>query len=125
MAEVFRNFSVYAGSQKIGVMSGASYDRKSGKELQFGDGEVIGVSMGIKTVELKIKTITPYLGNNVLDYLEQAYNNDTQVKVNVGILNGKDHMLDLWVTDISDATETKNGVTTGDWTLIGPDGKQV
>lgn len=125
MAEVFRNFSVYAGDRKIGVMSGASYDRKSGKELQFGDGVVLGVSMGIKTVELKIKTVTPYLGEPVLDYLEDAYNNDTQVRVNVGILNGKDHMLDLWVTDISDATETKNGTTTGDWTLIGGDGKQV
>jgi hypothetical protein len=93
--------------------------------MQIGDGVVLGVSIGVKTVELKIKTLIPYLGENVLVYLEQAYANNTVVQVNVGILNGKDHMLDLWVTEISDQTETKNGTTTGDWTLIGGEGRQV
>lgn len=125
MAQIFRNFSVYAGTEKIGVMTGAGYDRKSGNELQIGDGVVLGVSIGVKTVELKIKTVVPYLGNNVLTFLEQNYRDNTPVQVNIGILNGVDHMVDLWVTECSYNTETKNGTTTGDWTLIGGEGVQV
>lgn len=125
MALIFRNFSVYAGTEKMGVMTGAGYDRKSGNELQIGDGLVLGVSIGVKTVELKIKSVVPYLGNSVITFLEQNYKDNTPVQVNIGILNGKDHMVDLWVTECSYQAETKNGTTMGDFTLIGGEGVQV
>lgn len=122
---IFRNFSVYADGAKIGTMEGADYGRKSGNELQIGDGAVLGVSIGVPTVDLKINTVIPYEGSDVLRALETAYKNGTQVQVNIGILNGQDHMVDLWVMECTTTTQTKNGECKGTYNLIGGEGVQV
>ncbi|HEY8624296.1 MAG TPA: hypothetical protein VIM74_10580 [Casimicrobiaceae bacterium] len=125
MALIFRNFSVYVNGAKVGTMEGADYGRKSGNELQIGDGAVLGVSIGVGTVDLKINTVVPYQGSPVLQVLETAYKNGTQVQVNIGILNGEDHMVDLWVMECTTTTQTKNGECKGTYNLIGGEGEQV
>lgn len=125
MALIFRNFSVYVNGGKVGTMEGADYGRKSGNELQIGDGAVLGVSIGVATVDLKINTVIPYEGSDVLHVLETAYKNGTQVQVNIGILNGEDHMVDLWVMECTTTTQTKNGECKGTYNLIGGEGQQV
>jgi hypothetical protein len=122
---IFRNFSVYINGAKVGTMEGADYGRKSGNEVQIGDGKVLGVSSGVGLVDLKINTLVPYEGNDVLQVLETAYRNKTPVQVNVGILNGQDHMLDLWVMECSTTTQTKNGECKGTYNLTGGEGEQV
>lgn len=123
--QIFRNFSVYVNGGKVGTMTGADYGRKSGSELQIGDGAVLGVSSGVKTVDLKINSLMPYEGNDVLMVLETAFKNQTPVQINIGILNGQDHMVDLWVMECSTTTQTKNGETTGVYNLQGGEGEQV
>lgn len=125
MALIFRNFSVYVNGAKVGTMEGADYGRKSGNELQIGDGAVLGVSIGVGTVDLKINTVVPYQGSPVLQVLETAYKSGTQVQVNIGILNGEDHMVDLWVMECTTTTQTKNGECKGTYNLIGGEGEQV
>jgi len=122
---IFRNFSVYVEGAKIGTMEGADYGRKSGNELQIGDGQVLGVSSGVSTVDLKINTLIPYEGNDVLKVIETAYRNKTPVQVNIGILNGQDHMVDLWVFECNTTTTTKNGECKGSYNLMGGEGEQI
>ena len=125
MNAVVRNFSIYAKGRKFGEMTGTAYDQESGNEIQIGDGLVIGVSQGVKTVQIQATAIIPYRGSQVARILEDAYDNNTSVQVGVGILGGRIHKMDLFVTKINIKTETKNGTVTGDFTLIGGAGSKV
>lgn len=122
---VVRNFSLFANGRKFGEATGHAYDQESGNELQIGDGVVIGVSQGVKTVSVQASAIIPYRGSNVARILEDAYDGNYSIQVGLGIIGGRIHKADLFVTKINVKTEMKNGTCMGDFTLIGGAGTKV
>ena len=122
---VVRNFSLYANGLKCGEATGIAYDQESGNELQIGDGQVIGVSQGVKTVQVQLSQIIPYRGSLVGRIMEDAYDNNTSLQVGLGILGGRIHKANLFVTKCNTKTEMKNGTCNGEYTLIGGAGTKV
>jgi len=120
-----RNYSVYVKNRKFGELTGSAYDQESGNELQIGDGAVIGISQGVKTVQLQASAIIPFGGSNAARILQDAYSNNTPIGVAAGVINGQIHKLNLFVTKINIKSETKNGTCLGDFTLIGGAGTIV
>lgn len=116
---VVRNFSLYANGRKCGEATGVAYDQESGNEIQIGDGQVIGVSQGVKTVQVQLTQIIPYRGSQVGRILEDAYDSNTSLQVGLGVLGGRIHKMNLFVTKCNIKTEMKNGTVMGDFTLIG------
>src|SRR6478736_7026656 len=122
---IVRNFSFYANGLKCGEATGVAYDQESGNEIQIGDGQVIGVSQGVKTVSVQLSQIIPYRGSNVQRILEDAFDNNTSVQVGMGIIGNRVHKMDLYVTKLNIKTEMKNGTCNGEFTLIGGAGTKV
>ena len=122
---IVRNFSFYANGKKCGEATGVAYDQESGNEIQIGDGQVIGVSQGVKTVSVQLTQIIPYRGSDVARMLEDAFDGNYSVSVGLGIIGDRIHKMDLYVTKFNVKTEMKNGTCTGDFTLIGGAGTKV
>ncbi len=122
---VVRNFSLYANGRKCGEATGIAYDQESGNEIQIGDGSVIGVSQGVKTVNVQLSQIVPYRGSQVARILEDAFDNNTSIQIGLGILGGRIHKMDLYCTKCNTKTEMKNGSCSGEYTLIGGAGTKV
>lgn len=125
MNAVVRNFSLYANGRKCGEATGVAYDQESGNEIQIGDGQVLGVSQGVKTVQIQLSLIVPYRGTQVGRIMEDAYDNNTSLQIGIGIIAGRIHKMDLFVTKCNTKTEMKNGTCMGDYTLIGGAGSKV
>lgn len=122
---VVRNFSLYCNGRKCGEATGVAYDQESGNEIQIGDGQVLGVSQGVKTVQIQLSAIAPYRGAQVARILEDAYDSNTSIQIGLGIIMGRIHKMDLFCTKCNLKTEMKNGTCMGDWTLIGGAGSKV
>lgn len=122
---VVRNFSLYANGRKCGEATGVAYDQESGNEIQIGDGQVLGVSQGVKTVQIQLSLIVPYRGTQVGRIMEDCYDTNTSLQVGLGIIAGRIHKMDLFVTKCNTKMETKNGTCMGDYTLIGGAGSKV
>lgn len=122
---VIRNFSFYSNGLKCGEATGVAYDQESGNEIQIGDGNVIGVSQGVKTVSVQLSQIIPYRGSLVARMLEDAFDSNTSVQVGLGLIGGRIHKMDLFVTKLNIKSESKTGMCTGEFTLIGGAGAKV
>jgi len=122
---IVRNFSFYANGKKCGEATGVAYDQESGNEIQIGDGQVIGVSQGVKTVSVQLSQIIPYRGSNVQRIVEDAYDGNYSLQVGLGIIGSRIHKMDLYVTKCNIKTEMKNGTCNGEFTLIGGAGTKV
>jgi hypothetical protein len=122
---VVRNFSLFANGRKCGEATGIMYDQESGNEIQIGDGQVLGVSQGVKTVNVQLDSIIPYRGAQVARILEDSYDANQSIQVGLGIVGGRIHKLDLFCTKCQLKAEMKNGTCTGNWTLIGGAGSKV
>lgn len=122
---VVRNWSLFANGRKFGEATGSTFDQESGNEIQIGDGQVLGVSQGVKTVQIQITSITPYRGSQVARILEDAYDNNKSIQIGLGIIMGRIYKMDLFCTKANLKMETKNGTAVGDWTLIGGAGSKV
>lgn len=122
---IVRNFSIYASGKKCGEATGIAYDQESGNELQIGDGIVIGVSQGVKTVQVQLSQIIPYRGSAVGRIMEDAYDGNYSLQIGLGIIGSRIHKMDLYVTKCNIKAEMKNGTCMGDFTLIGGAGTKV
>jgi len=122
---IVRNFSLFASGRKCGEATGIAYDQESGNEIQIGDGEVIGVSQGVKTVTVQLSQIIPYRGSQVGRIIEDAFDNNTSIQIGLGIIGNRVHKLDLYCTKCNIKTEMKNGTCNGEFTLIGGAGTKV
>lgn len=122
---VVRNFSLYANSRKCGEATGVAYDQESGNEIQIGDGQVIGVSQGVKTVTVQLSQIIPYRGSQVGRIVEDAFDSNTSIQIGLGLIGGRVHKMDLYCTKCNIKMETKNGTCNGEFTLIGGAGSKV
>jgi hypothetical protein len=125
MNAIVRNFSLFANGRKFGEATGIVYDQESGNEIQIGDGQVLGVSQGVKTVNVQVDSIIPYRGAQVARILEDAYDANTSIQIGLGIVGGRIHKMSLYCTKANFKTEMKNGTVNGSWTLIGGAGSKV
>lgn len=119
MVETFRSFSLYAKGRKWGTAQGHAYDVETGSELQIGDGEVLGVSAGVPTTQIVSKAIVPFGGNDVMRMLEEAALSHDPIQIGAGVLNGRIHKIQMWVTKFSYNGDTVKGTCMGDFTFHG------
>lgn len=120
-----KNCSLFVNGLKQAELTGLTYDQESGNELQIGDGDIVGVSQGVKTVIVTANSIIPYRGAPAARILEDAFDNNTSVQIGIGLLGGRIHKLDLFVTKFNIKSDSKNGTVTGDFTLIGGAGQKI
>lgn len=124
--KLVRNASFFGpGGRKWGEATSGTFDQESGNDLQVGDGEVIGISVGVKTSTLSVSSILTFDGSNVAKRLQDAYDNNQFIDMQIGLVNGEIHSGTMTVQKINVKTTMKNGELTGDFTLIGGATKRV
>lgn len=118
----FEFFPLFVKGVNVAEINGYTVDSKKNGERQMGAGEVLGISTGIPTVDIKATSVTPVSGHS----LNLKAIHDSGGEVGIGYqYNGSFYMAPFKLMEMSVKTESKNGATTGDFTFMnsGPETK--
>lgn len=119
MAEYrIRAASIYVNGKKAAECNASNYTVDGNDEQQFGDSQVLGMSDGIVTSQLKITTVHP-VGGMTTPSLFKAMLAKTYLDIAVATMDGAIHQIRMRVTQADVKSEQKNGSQMGDYSLVG------
>lgn len=108
----FRAAPLYIKNQKVAEITEVTMTLNRGGEQQIGFEEVLGASIGVKTIEFSFSTVEPVAGTQI--DLDDLLLNDTEFSI--GLLKGGHTYKALCLMDTSTTKSTsKTGVVTGDY----------
>lgn len=108
----FRAAPLYVKNKKVAEITEVTMTLTRGGEQQTGFEEVLGASVGIKTVEFSFKTVVPVTGMSV--DLEGLLLDDEEFSIGC-LIGGKTYKAPVLLDTAATSSTSKTGVVTGDY----------
>lgn len=108
----FRAAPLYIKSKKVAEITEVTMTLTRGGEQQTGFEEVLGSSIGIKTVEFSFTTITPVVGTEI--DIEGLLLNDEEFSIGF-LVGGYTYKAPCLLDTATTKSTSKTGVVTGDY----------
>lgn len=108
----FRAAPLYIKNKKVAEITEVTMTLNRGGEQQIGFEEVLGASIGVKTVEFSFSTVIPVTGMQI--DLDELLLNDEEFSI--GFLSGgKTYKAPCLLDTATTKSTSKTGVVTGDY----------
>jgi hypothetical protein len=108
----FRAAPLYIKNKKVAEITEVTMTLTRGGEQQIGFEEVLGASVGVKTVEFSFKTVVPVVGMQI--DLEGLLLGDEEFSIGF-LAGGRTYKAPCLLDTATTSSTSKTGTTTGDY----------